>query len=353
MVFRREFTGEPHTVVLGSLATDALNGQERLDSEYADVDNDTPADVLEEAEGKFQDAIKELPPFAEYPVLAQNAAQPCYLETGGPPRDFETPCTKEQQRQPEFNGKQTYYSSGLIPSSGPNANEYRVPLADDIKPGQYRYYCAMHFPQMQGKVQVSPGRGALPDPSEVGGAIKGAIRAVENPIREALEAAADDRATLGNTAIKRPLAGIYAYPEFSVAIADFLPKTITTTVGEPVTWTLVWSHTISFNAPEGEAQFLTEEDGTVRRNPRVDQPAGGSPAAEPLDFDLPRLLGQTRLSDIRRVDGGTWNGEGYFSSGLIGSEPYATYTLRVSKPGRYRYSCMLHPRMTGTLVVND
>ncbi len=353
LVFRRTFTGEPHTVVLGTLGADAMDAVEKIDFKYANVGDDSSAEEKAEVERLATEANKELPPFAEYPNVAQSAAQPCYLEAGGPPRDLDTPCSREQQQQPEFNGKQTYYSSGLIPTSGPDANEYRVPLADDIAPGNYRYYCAVHYPFMQGKINVISEEEELPPAGQVEKTWKGSLSALENPLREALAAAQKNQATLHDVKLQLPLAGLYAHPEFSVAMAEFLPKTIETRVGQPVTWTFLWGHTISFNAPGNLPAFVTDEDGTVRRNPQVDRPAGGSPPVEPLDFDLPRLVAQTRFSNIRRVDGGTWNGEGFFSSGLIGSEPYATYTLRVSKAGSYPYSCLLHPGMTGTLNVRE
>jgi plastocyanin len=76
----------------------------------------------------------------------------------------------------------------------------------------------------------------------------------------------------------------------------------------------------------------------------VDRAAGGSPRPPPVDF----------VSDEpMKIDGGTWDGSGFFSSGLLGSDPFSTYTLRVSKPGRYRYACLIHPDMVGTLVVRS
>ncbi len=50
-------------------------------------------------------------------------------------------------------------------------------------------------------------------------------------------------------------------------------------------------------------------------------------------------------------DGGTYNGEGPWSSGLIGSPPYLEYTMRISEPGTYDYACLIHPPMVGTIEV--
>jgi plastocyanin len=42
-------------------------------------------------------------------------------------------------------------------------------------------------------------------------------------------------------------------------------------------------------------------------------------------------------------------GDGSFSSGNIG--PGATFTFAFSKPGKFEYSCSLHPRMKGVVIV--
>jgi hypothetical protein len=83
------------------------------------------------------------------------------------------------------------------------------------------------------------------------------------------------------------------------------------------------------------------KDGTVARNPVVDRPAGGSPKIPSPDFTKPTY----------DIDGGTWDGSGFISSGLLASEPYSRYTLRVSKAGTYKFACLVHPRMVGRLVV--
>jgi hypothetical protein len=55
------------------------------------------------------------------------------------------------------------------------------------------------------------------------------------------------------------------------------------------------------------------------------------------------------------VDGGTWDGAGFRSSGfpicLGGDCPPARFSLTFTKPGTYRYACLLHPAMIGTVVV--
>ena len=43
----------------------------------------------------------------------QASGQPCFLTTGDPPAS--DACTKDQQKQPDFDGTQTYYNSGWLP----------------------------------------------------------------------------------------------------------------------------------------------------------------------------------------------------------------------------------------------
>jgi plastocyanin len=50
----------------------------------------------------------------------------------------------------------------------------------------------------------------------------------------------------------------------------------------------------------------------------------------------------------RPVDAGTWNGEGFFNSGLMFG---GDFIVRFSKPGTYTYECLIHPGMAGTITV--
>lgn len=133
------------------------------------------------------------------------------------------------------------------------------------------------------------------------------------------------------------------------SINEFVPRTINTNVGDPVSWRIVGAeHTISLDVPRYFPIIRFAKDGKVSINPRLERPAGGSPALPENDEEEGE---DGRGGKITRVDGGTYDGSGFFSSGLFGGEPYAEYTLRFSKPGRYKYACLLHPPMVGTVVV--
>ena len=50
------------------------------------------------------------------------------------------------------------------------------------------------------------------------------------------------------------------------------------------------------------------------------------------------------------VDAGTWNGEGFFNSGIMFG---GDFTLSFSEPGTYEYDCLIHPGMQGTVTVTS
>jgi plastocyanin len=138
--------------------------------------------------------------------------------------------------------------------------------------------------------------------------------------------------------------------EQHAAIADMLPKVFTAKAGQPITWKMMGGqHTISFGVPPyfPPVQFL--KDGTVRLNPELAPPRGGAPT--PPAAVLNDESNNGGAGGVVKIDGGTYSGNGFWSSGFIGSDPYIEYTLRIAKPGRYRYACLLHPSMVGTVVI--
>lgn len=342
VVFRQEWTGAPHTVTFGRLVDEAIPRIAALEKKYADLDEDAPKKVVAKAEREFDEAQEGLPTFFPHrDAAAQNAMFPCYLRTGQPPTDPDTPCTPSQRRQPDFDGRFAFYSSGFIPPSGPSANTYEVRLTDDIEPGTYGYYCTIHFPFMQGQLSVLEPDAELPTQAQVSRQTREEIEVVAEPLRKAFADAKRGEARYRGERRPLPLAGFHPAEDFTTAINEFVPKTHDARAGEPVTWTIVGAHTVSFDVPRYMPIYFVGRDGKMKRNTRVDRAAGGSPDPPEVTFD----------EGPYRIDGGRWDGEGFISSGLIASEPYSTYTLRISKPGRYRYACLVHPKMVGTLTV--
>lgn len=359
IVFDQQWTGEPHTVTLGTNVDRALPRSDALEKKYdspvvidgkryanfeAYVATLTDAEagmVFARAKKEFNDAMRGVVTQSPYTggVTAQNASQPCYLTRGDPPTDPKTACPKRDQ--PAFNGRQSYYSSGFIPPSGPNGNTFRVKLADDISPGTYRYTCVIHDPFMRGQIVVKPKDAKIASQAEINVHARREIERLAKPLRQAYAEAKVGRATYEGTPLALPMGGYHAHEEFTTAVLEFVPRTVTAKIGQPVTWTLVGAHTVSFGVPRYVPIYFVRKDGTVRRNPVVDRAAGGSPKPPPVSFE----------GEPVRIDGGTYSGRGFFSSGLLGSDPYSTYTVRFAKTGKYRVACLIHPRMVGTIVV--
>lgn len=341
--FRQRWTGEAHSVTFGQLFNDELGAiRERLNEPL-------PAEGL-----AGLDVIDALPVMlgrgGDEFVVNQNGAQPCYLESGAPPTDPDTPCP--QRPQPTFTGRQTYYSSGFIPYAGSGGNRFDVPLAKDIAPGSYHFYCNLHGVGQSGTVRVVPDDEALPSRREVDRRTQEVItERYGKPLSAARAAATRNELTIAGVAYRTPLAGA-ATAEVGPwggsahrrhlahrhgSVDEFLPGTVRAEVGAPVTWTFVGRHTVSFNVPAYLPVFAVDGEGTVRLDERVHQPVGWEIAARVADQPA-------------AVDVGEWDGRGFRSTGLdwrTGDR----FTVTFTRAGTYLMACMVHPAMVGRVVV--
>jgi plastocyanin len=351
LVFRQIWTGEPHSVTGGTMADrlldlvepyieKSLRGEpipEEAPKDIAKLEKDLPKSYYDEEiqSGDFN----------------QTAAQPCYLRTGKPPTNGK-PC--KTQKQPEFTGKQSYFNSGLIPYEGPQGNEHRVKLANDIEPGDYWFYCNVHGEFQSTKVVVKPESEKVDTTEAVNKRGRKEARVAIEPARVAFERATKKH-TLQTDAkdkdavLKGNFAGLYAAdsPHWH-SVNEFIPNQMTAKAGEKITWNIVGFHTISFGVPKYFPVLTFEKDGTVKRNPKLDPPAGGAKKYEDPASDGPPTGPPTAPPPF---DGGTYDGKGFWSSGAIGAEPHLEYSMRISKPGTYRFACLVHPPMVGTLTV--
>ena len=347
--FRQFWTGEAHNVTFGTVFNDALGRiRRRL--------NGTPRPTAAEVEADLA-VLAPLPSILGTEgafVVNQNGAQPCFLTRGVPPSDPKTPC--KQRTQPAFTGRESYYSSGFIPHEGKGANRFDLPLAADIEPGSYHYYCTLHGVGQSGTVEVAPRARAIPSQAAVSRAARDSIeRDFARPLREAMAEAVQGAVTIAGTTLKAPLAGVAAEGIRSWSgvthqrhlehrhgsVNQFVPATVHTRVAQPVTWTFTGRHTVSFNVPKFFPIFSVEDSGRVTINPDAHRPVGfpGRPVGLPTDQKA-------------SVDAGTWDGEGFRSSGLdwlAGDR----FSLAFSRPGTYLLACLVHPGMVGKVVVED
>ena len=337
--FTSIFTGEPHTVTLGK-TVDAVfqlipqacpnggladpNCQNGPPAQYADQYNALNAKLPQLLPNGPGDAI-------------QAAAQPCFLTTGDAPADGSA-CSAAQQTQPAFDGTQTYYSSGFLPDQA----VFSVKLADNVAPGTYNYYCLLHREGMSGTITVVAKATKVATPAEAtkkGTDDLAALAAKLKPEFDKLASLKPDTAS----------AGAFAEAVRDAEVNEFGPKEISIPVGGSATWTIHGGHTISFNAPTDASPLLSKgADGGYHLNQKGGTPAGGpgqtppDPNAPPPDPNAPPTV----------IDAGSWDGQGFHSSGFIDAfQAPAAYKLTFTTAGTYKYVCLIHPDMEGTVKV--
>jgi plastocyanin len=368
VVFKQAWTGEPHTVTFGTLVGEVLEVTRPLFAEWGDQPfEDIPQEVLEE----YIAAESRLPTFYPEPEseggedgaagadvagedgtgdagtgpdIPQALAQPCLVQDGDLPADPTQPC--EVRELPPFDGTPSYYNSGIIPYEGPGGNVFSLTLADDIAPGEYPFYCAVHGSMQSGVLEVVPPDEPLPPPTEVAARTRAEVKELLAPYEGVFSAAGREDYHYSGQRHPWNYGGLLPdEAQASGIINEFVPADIAAKVGEPVTWRLFGPHSISFDVPEyfPIVEFL--DDGTVRSNEAVWEAAGGAPPVPTEDEFDP--------SEPLVIDGGTYEGSGFWSSGVLWSEAYVEYTVRFAAPGDYPYACLIHPPMVGTVRVRE
>ncbi|MBW3574047.1 MAG: hypothetical protein KY450_04155 [Actinobacteria bacterium] len=354
--FKQAWAGEPHSVTMGTLVDDNIEPVLRLLTEIERTGT-VPEEEPEEF-GAFGEAVPYA--FAEE-GLAQNAAQPCYVDAEGfdgtYPGDEKTPCPN--RAQPEFTGRQAVYNSGIIPYEGVQGNTFSMKVADDATPGTYTYYCNFHGPLQWGQVEVKQKGAEIPAAGEVARqARKEAERKVAPLLHNWKEALAGRPVTAGDPGQTRRVEtrgkNLVGVPtEFFVdntfifgIVNEFVPRDLSAKVGEKVTWTFGGGHTLSFNVPEYFPVFSTAPDGTVSFNKEAEEPQGW-----PAPPDPPGVNGGEPPERVpAHVDAGAWDGSGFRSSGLAFDDD-DTLSVTFTRAGTYPFACLIHPQMIGQLVV--
>lgn len=348
--FKQTWTGEPHSVTMGTLVDDLFAHQDLFQ-----YDSPDDARAAGKSEAEIEEAVQAL---AKIPNMTgqsrdlyQPGAQPCFVESVADVPSFNDPinetqddnaeCPTKGDPQPPFDGRQALYNSGFIPYEGEGGNTYEVPIANDAQPGTYRYFCNYHFLNMSGSITIVPAAQDVPSQAVVA---RQARKEIDEDATVALKKAEEaKKGKVGDLDV--PLAGREADEDFAVIINEFFPRNPKAKVGQKVTWTFDGAtHTVSFNVPKYFPVFTVAKDGTVTWNPN---------AHEAVGFDIPdppRSEDEHGEAPGREVDAGKWDGSGGFhSSGAL--NPGDKFTITFTKPGSYPYACVLHPQMVGTLKV--
>lgn len=330
--FQLQDTGEAHTVAMGRTIDRALSSVEALGT-AADLPVIEKLPSMKKVPSVFPATLS-----GSVPRILRTAAEPCYITKGPPatsPAGGNKPCREGDQ--PAFRGTQSFYSSGVIEEGEP----FRVKLSGDIEPGTYRFMCLVHRSAMSGAIEVVPKSAARPTVAEL-----------RKSATDEEEQIAGSLATPGRDAIRRErgpiLAGAGPTGNARGLVTDFFPRHSKAQTDEVITWRFFGAHSISFN-PDSDAKegmLVGKRGGTLRANPDAWKPVRGAPIPSKV-FSYPPPI------EAFSIDGGTWNGEDEFSSGIIRATPPASvsYKLRITKPGKYEYSCLVHDSMRGTIEV--
>ncbi len=234
----------------------------------------------------------------------------------------------------------TYVNSGELSTrprlpSLPKNETFSVTFT---KPGTYRYFCAIHRPQMVGVVEVVPATATdVPDQAAIDAQAKAEMTHLLAMIERAKEQAKAVRRLPGpnGTTLWFVRAGGYELPsgELRGLTFEFLPKNLTIKTGDMVIWESVDGHTVTFiPSPPAPKPFLAKPQADAYplliRNPQVFRPAKPQAVYDPAQ---------------------------HFNSSPIGiTAPAGTsWALTFDKPGVYEYICAFHEEMgmKGTITV--
>ncbi|MEY2434302.1 MAG: hypothetical protein QOC92_4027 [Acidimicrobiaceae bacterium] len=329
--FKETFTGEPHTVTFGTLVDQGLA---KLDPNA----QDEPAELK-----KIPDVFPQGPGDA-----TQVSAQPCFLATGDPPAS--DACSKDQQKQPEFDGTQTYYNSGFLA----DGDHFKVTLAKTIKPGTYNYFCVIHRGGMTGKITIVAADAKAQTADEVKKAGDTAVADAVTKIKPIIDAikAGTLPPFIPAAAPGSVIAGGGSQDQPGTIPTLFGPDKANVKVGDTVTWTVVGPHTISFGASEALSTYIAKApDGAVHLTADSFKPAGG--AGQPQGPPGGGGAASGPPGPPTPIDGASFDGTGLHNSGLILSFPpnLFSYSVKFTKAGTFDYKCLIHPDMKGTVNV--
>jgi len=340
--FKQAWTGEPHTVTMGTLA----NGLGKFMGPFVKKVRPVPAEEDPSLDAEFEAAYKGLPEFfgegdGGDESLTPSASRPCYLPSGDVPTDKPCPTTE----QPAFNGRQVFYNSGFIAYQGNNGNHFKVDLAKDTPAGEYFYFCLIHGPLMGGFLDVKPVSADTPSQGELNRQARKDLDAVTARMRKLDKAASSGKDRPAGVDV---VEGGNGYEDGGIPpflVDEFYPSTVKTTVGKKVTWRIS-GHTVSFKVPKYGPQIIVRADRSIEFNKQAYEAQGG-PGYPKASAPSDESSGEPKPV---AVDAGEYDGSKFLSSGL--PDGAMDYSITFSKPGTYKYACLIHPAMIGTVVVS-
>jgi plastocyanin len=339
VVFTWNGPGEPHTITLGTLVDQTLSAFQALPP----AQQQNPPQSVIALDAKVPQLLPNLND------ASQSAANACFLASGTPPAT--AACPAGSDKQPDFNGTQSYYNSGW----GDVGDKFTVQVADDTAPGTYQFMCLLHREGMTGKLTVVDKSTAVPSPSDqtkLGDAQQKAIEAKLAGPLALLRKGKPPVPQIQLPGTNVVLAGsLSADQSVTGSISEFGPQQISIPVGGSVTWWFLGPHSITFGSDSSNDDIrTTHSDGTVHLNSDAVKPSGG-----PGEPQKPPSGGSPTNPKFVVVASSTWDGSGFHSSGVFtnsfGPPVIEGYTLKFTTAGTYKYVCTVHDDMKGTVVV--
>lgn len=332
VTYKSNFTGEPHTITFGTLITPAIKA----------VENATPEQL------ESEEPPPEFEPLLKYAMLPEGpgdanqvSANPCFVATGALPDDTTQPCPSQEPAP--FTGKEVFYNSGFLPDQ----EEFQLTLADDIAPGTYQGFCMLHFTEMISTIEVVAEGEEATTASEAEAQADKELEPLVAKVKEAQEKAGTSAAA-GTVVAGDPQeeegeeeAPAPPKPNTATGLGEFTPKETSVASGGSVTWNINGPHSVTFNAPEDARVIIAK--GPDGRTHLVEK------AASPALFKVPPPPeGPPPEGPPPTVDLGSFDGSGFANTGIqFGGGFKVTFT----KAGTYRYICVVHPDMEGTVTV--
>lgn len=274
----------------------------------------------------FRNASTQAPHTVTFGVESDRSNQPPVLLPDGTESSVvQMPCVSDDEPTAEltecpdaelqpYDGSGFWNSGFIAPAPAPEGpKEVTLELAEDIEPGTYSYVCILHAP-MSGTIEVVEEDGERDTPEEVAETASEQVRTAQ---RGANRIEDPEPESEGDTV------GVAAgWSEGVIAVNRFAPSTVEVEAGTTVRWTASSDfepHTVTFG-PDAQA---------------------GNPESSSF-----------APSGVR--SGSNYTG-GAANSGIFGAEggpfPAGPFELTFTRAGEYKYVCILHPGMEGTINV--
>ncbi len=226
-------------------------------------------------------------------------------------------------------GGHTYDGSKRIDSGAPFApNAPNTLKVTFTKPGVYKYFCDIH-PGMIGYVVVRAKGKPIPSAKQDTASL------TKQLTTEILSAK-----TLASTKVPADHVSLGASASDGVELYHFFPATLSVKAGTVVTFSISPDSRIEgHTATLGPASYLTALANSSS-DPAMQQTY--YPSSNPA-------LGPIQLSP-------TSHGNGFANTGVLDRDPTEPFPssqrIQFTHPGTYHFICLIHPFMTGTIVVH-